>query len=58
MAEDKTFELMTKMYSEFSKKFETIENGQDELKEDVRGLKKDVLRMETKLYEDSKALYD
>lgn len=58
MAEDKTFELMTKMYSEFSNKFETLEKGQGELKDDVKGLKKDVLRIETKLYDDSKALFD
>jgi predicted phage-related endonuclease len=51
MAEDKTFELLTKMYTEFSDKFEKLEKGQ-------KSLEKDVLRIETKLYEDSKTLYD
>ena len=49
--EDKTFELLTKMYSEFSSRFDGVEN-------DIKGLKNDVVRIENKLDTNSKALFD
>ncbi|MBS3994813.1 MAG: hypothetical protein KGZ33_03380 [Alkaliphilus sp.] len=33
--EDKTFELLTKMYSQFTEKFESLENGQKRLEDRV-----------------------
>ena len=40
--EDKTFELLTKMYGEFSNRFDGVEK-------DIKGLKNDVARIEIKL---------
>lgn len=56
--EDKTFELLTKMYSEFSQRFDRMENDISGLKEDVSGLKKDIICLENKLDNHTEALYD
>jgi len=40
--EDKTFELLTKMYSEFSGRFDGMEKDIKGIKSDVTGLKSDV----------------
>jgi len=42
LEDDKTFELLTKMYSEFSGRF-------DKAEKDIKGLKNDVARVEIKL---------
>jgi uncharacterized protein YoxC len=70
--EDKMFELMIKMYSEFTefrKETKSDINGLKDdvnglkddingLKDDVNGLKGDVVRIEYKLDTNSKALFD
>jgi hypothetical protein len=40
--EDKTFELLSKMYGEFTERF-------DEMGKEIKGLKNEVVRMENKL---------
>jgi predicted phage-related endonuclease len=63
--EDKAFELLSKMYGEFTERFD--EMGKDikglksdvkGLKNDVKGLKNDVVCIENKLDNNSKALFD
>jgi len=49
--EDKTFELLSKLYGEFSE-------FRKETKEDIQGLKSDIVRIENKLDTNSKALFD
>ena len=49
--EDKTFELMSRMYSEFSE-------FKKEVKNEFSGLKNDVIRLENKLDSSNKALFD
>lgn len=49
--EDKTFDLLSKMYSEFSARFDGIDK-------EIKDLKKDVVRIENKLDTNSKALFD
>ncbi len=49
--EDKTFELLTKMYGEFSERF-------NDIGKDINGLKNDVIRLENKQDNNSKALFD
>lgn len=49
--EDKTFDLLTRMYNEFSSRFDGVEK-------DIRGLKNDVVCLENKLDNYSKALFD
>lgn len=56
--EDKTFELMTKMYSDFSNKFEKMDKRFDTIENDIKGLKSDVIRLENKQDNHSKALFD
>ena len=63
--EDKTFELMTKMYGEFTEfKKDMYEFKQDmyEFKQEMYGFKKemknDIIRLENKLDSTSKALFD
>ena len=70
--ENKMFELLTRMYNEFSNRFDRVEkniSGLKEdvtglkedvtgLKEDVTGLKEDVIRIENKLDSSTKALFD
>lgn len=56
--EDKTFELLTEMYSQFSKKFDDINKDMKELKTDMTGIKNDVIRIEDKLDTNAKALFD
>jgi archaellum component FlaC len=51
MAKDKTFELVNKMYTEFSERFEKLEDDVTGIKNDFTGIKNDVitLRGETKV---------
>ena len=56
--EDKTFELLTKMYGEFSDRFDDVGKDIKILKNDVKDLKNDVIRIENKLDTNSKALFD
>lgn len=49
--EDKSFELLTKMYGEFTE-------FRNEIKEDIQGLKNDVLRMEHDHGQKLQALFD
>jgi predicted nucleic acid-binding Zn-ribbon protein len=70
--EDRSFELMTKMYSEFTKRFDNLEGDIKDiktdvaglktdvtgLKTDVQGLKNDVIVYENKIDKNSKALFD
>ena len=51
--EDKMFELMTKMYSEITTKLEMMDKKQDN-----KADKQDIVRMENKIDNDTKALYD
>lgn len=50
--EDKTFELLTRIYSEFSSRFDCVEKNITDLKNDVAGLKNKVARIEIKLEHD------
>lgn len=43
--EDKTFELLEKMYSDFSKRFEKIENNISDIKVDISDMKVDISDM-------------
>lgn len=56
--EDKTFELLTKMYSEFTSRFDKIETDMHGMKTDVQDLKKDVLRIENEHGSKLEALFD
>lgn len=63
--EDKTFELLTKMYSEFTdfrkesnNRFDKIENDISDVKSDILGVKNDVIRLENKLEPKVDALLD
>jgi predicted nucleic acid-binding Zn-ribbon protein len=56
--EDKTFQLLEKMYSEFSTRFDKVEADIQGLKGDVRGLKNDVLRIEHDHGQKLQALFD
>lgn len=56
--ENKMFELLTRMYNEFSNRFDRVEKNISGLKEDVTGLKEDVIRIENKLDSSTKALFD
>ncbi len=63
--EDKAFELMSRMYSEFSEfkkevknEFSGLKDDVSGLKDDVGGLKNDVIRLENKLDSSTKALFD
>ncbi len=51
--EDKMFELITKMYSEITTKLEIMDK-----KLDNKADKQDIVRIENKLDNDSKALFD
>jgi predicted phage-related endonuclease len=60
--EDKTFELLTKMYSDFSKRFDNMENRLDNLENGQRKLEDGQRKLETlienDIKSDIKALYD
>ncbi len=63
--DDKTFDLLTKMYSEFTGRFDNVDKeitglkrDVSGLKNDVSGLKNDVIRLENKIDTNSKALFD
>lgn len=51
--EDKLFELMTKMYSDITAKLDTMDK-----KLDSKADKNDVIQLEDKIHNDSKALFD
>lgn len=51
--EDKVFELMTKMYSEITTKLEMMDK-----KLDNKADKQDIVRIENRMDNDSKALFD
>ena len=63
--EDKTFELLTKMYGEFTNRFDDVgkdikglTNDVNGLKDDAKSLKNDIIRIENKLDTNSKALFN
>ena len=56
--EDETYKLIEKMYIEFSKKFESIDNEFKELKSDVSSIKKIVLHIEQDHGQKLEALFD
>ena len=65
IVEDRTFDLLTKMYSEFTNTFSkmdqrlgTLETGFDEMNEKMDSLNGHVIRLENKQNIDSKALFD
>ena len=51
--EEKLFELMTKMYSDITSRLDTIDKKLDE-----KADKRDIARMENKVDNDSKSLFD
>jgi len=53
--EDKTFELLTKMYDEMQKGFKSLDNKIDNK---IDGVKQDIMRLENKMDENHKVLYD
>ncbi len=60
--EDKTFELLTKMYGEFSKRFDGVEKDIKDLKSDVKGIDNRLSRvelvLENEIKKDVAILYD
>lgn len=56
--EDKTFELLTKMYGEFTEFRKDMNSFRKETKEDIRSLKNDVLRIEQEHGKKLDALFD
>jgi hypothetical protein len=56
--QDKTFELLEKMYGEFNKRFDKVETDINGLKNDINELKNDVLRIELNHGEKLKVLFD
>ena len=56
--EDKTFELLTKLYSEFTEFREDMNSFRKETKEDIRSLKNNVLRIEQEHGKKLNALFD
>lgn len=47
--EDKMFELMSKMYSEVKQGFAAVDKRLDNIENDIKDLKKDVVRLENDL---------
>lgn len=60
MENDKTFELMTKMYADLKGSINDLKNGQDELKQklDTKADKSDIARMENTITPKIEALFD
>lgn len=59
--EDKTFDLLEKLYSEFSECRKETNIRFDKLESNVRGLKNDIIRIENKmdvLYDGYKVVYE
>jgi len=58
--EDKTFDLITKMYSEIMQRFDTVDKKLDEKadKADIVKLENDIIRMENELVPKVQALFD
>jgi len=53
--EDKTFELLTKMYGEMQSGFARLDKKIDDK---IDSVKKDIVKLESKMDENHKALYD
>ncbi|WP_432408880.1 hypothetical protein [Wukongibacter sp. M2B1] len=53
--EDKTFELLTKMYSEMQSGLKEVRN---EMQNGFKEVRQDIVRLESKMDENHKALYD
>ena len=56
--EDKTFDLLTKMYGEFTEFRKETSTRLGSLEEGQKGLVNDIIRLENKLDDNSKALFD
>ena len=56
--EDKTYELMTRIYNEFTSFKSDMNEFRKETKEDLRGLKNDVIRLENEHGKKLDALFD
>mgnify|MGYP003772423221 CR=1 FL=1 len=56
--EDKMFELMTKMYSDMTTKFDAMDNKIDSMATEIKDIKGDIVRIENKLDNTTKALFD
>ncbi|OPZ89935.1 MAG: hypothetical protein BWY74_02526 [Firmicutes bacterium ADurb.Bin419] len=56
--EDKMFELMTKMYSDITTKFDALDNKIDSMATEIKDIKGDIVRIENKLDNTTKALFD
>lgn len=60
--EDKTFELLTKMYNEMQTGFKEIRSEMDtgfkEVRQEISDVKQDIVRLENKMDDNHKALYD
>lgn len=56
--EDKIFELMTKMYSEFSEFRKDMNDFKKDMNEFKKETKNDIIRLENKIDTNSKALFD
>ncbi|MFZ5986733.1 MAG: hypothetical protein ACOYWZ_06380 [Bacillota bacterium] len=56
--EEKMFELMTKFYSEFSEFRKETKEDIHIIKDDLKGIKGDIVRLENKIDTNSKALFD
>ena len=56
--EDKTFELVSKMYSDITQRLDGIDSRLGNLEEGQKGLVNDIIRLENKLDNNSKALFD
>lgn len=56
--QDKIFELIEKIYSEFSKKFENVDRRLDNLTEEMRKNREFIVNLENKLDEKINALFD
>lgn len=56
--EDKMFELMTKMYNEFSEFKKDMNDFKKDMNDFRKETKNDIIRLENKLDTNSKALFD
>jgi len=56
--EDTTFELLTKLYSEFSEFKSDMNNFREDITEKVQNNSNHLIRLENELKNDIKALYD
>jgi tetrahydromethanopterin S-methyltransferase subunit G len=56
--EDKTFDLLTRMYSEFKNEFKKVEARFENMEQRMESIKGHIIRLENKQGIDSKALLD